>query len=481
MKKIRNMFVSLFAVSVILIANSAIAKPSPKEVLVMLQKGNERFVAGKCIHPSIDGKRLQQAGSESQGDHAYATVITCSDSRVPVELLFDAGVMDIFVVRVAGNVCKTDEAGSIEYGLCHVHTPVLVVLGHTQCGAVSAVTHEVLGVGHALERNIPPLVAPIIPAVKCAMKKYPNLHGDAIIPHAIVENVWQGVKDLFMVSPATRALVKSGKVKVVGAIYDVGTGKVKWMPESRTMQILAEVETNPARAMNAMAHHSGKKGKEARALQAHIVCASAPVADKWEPTIKRFEEHDKKNPPQKNIVLAVGSSSFTNWKTMKDDLKPYPLTNRGFGGSTFWNIHKYFNRLVPSHEPKVILVYEGDNDLNSARNKAEMVFENFKKFVDRVHKLFPQTKIIFVSIKHSIKREKRWPEMNKANELIKNYVKDTPKLSYVDINKVMKGADGQPDKKYFSKDMLHLNKEGYAKWAAVIKEELKKQWTTPAK
>ena len=88
-------------------------------------------------------ERLIQAGKESQGDHAYATVITCSDSRVPVERVFDAGVMDIFVIRVAGNVCDVDEVGSIEYGLAHVHTPVLVVLGHTQCGAVTAVTKKV--------------------------------------------------------------------------------------------------------------------------------------------------------------------------------------------------------------------------------------------------------------------------------------------------------------------------------------------------
>ena len=114
-------------------------KPSPNEILQMLKKGNERFYTGKATYPNTNAARLAQAGTENQGDHAYATVITCSDSRVPVELIFDAGVMDIFVIRVAGNVCDTDEVGSIEYGLAHVHTPILVVLGHTQCGAVTAV------------------------------------------------------------------------------------------------------------------------------------------------------------------------------------------------------------------------------------------------------------------------------------------------------------------------------------------------------
>jgi len=229
------------------------AKPSPDEAIAMLKAGNARFVDGIPNHPHINRARLIQAGKENQGDHAYATVITCSDSRVPVELLFDAGIMDIFVIRVAGNVCDTDEIGSIEYGLCHVNTPVLVVLGHTQCGAVTAVTHAILGTGHALERNIPPLVDNIQPAVKLARSKHPDVHGNDIIPYAIEENIWQGIEDLFTASPASREVVKSGKAKVVGAMYDVGTGIVNWLPEHKTMDILKKVEANPDRAMNAMA------------------------------------------------------------------------------------------------------------------------------------------------------------------------------------------------------------------------------------
>lgn len=228
-------------------------KPSPDAAIQMLKDGNQRFVSGKSIHPRADVARLIQAGSENQGDHAYATVITCSDSRVPVEILFDAGVMDTFVIRVAGNVVDVDEAGSIEYGLAHVNTPVLVVLGHTQCGAVTAVTAAVQGTGHPLERNIPELVDNIIPAVKKVIAEHPEAKGKDVVPFGIEENVWQGIDDLFMRSPSSRDMVKSGKVKVVGAIYDVGTGKVEWLPESKTMDILDKVEKNPARAMNAMA------------------------------------------------------------------------------------------------------------------------------------------------------------------------------------------------------------------------------------
>lgn len=257
MKQLVNVIVVGFFLAVsaspTLAGKAAAKKPSPDQCIAILKEGNTRFVQGKAKNPHTDTARLIQAGKENQGDHAYATVITCSDSRVPAERVFDAGVMDIFVIRVAGNVCDVDECGSIEYGLAHVHTPVLVVLGHTQCGAVTAVTKAVLGKGHALERNIPPLVDNIEPAVRRAMAQHADVKGEAIIPQAIEENVWQGVEDLFMASPACRNIVKSGKAKVVGAIYDVGTGKVKWLAESKTQEILNKVEANPKRAMNAMA------------------------------------------------------------------------------------------------------------------------------------------------------------------------------------------------------------------------------------
>jgi len=223
------------------------AKPSPDQVLQMLKEGNERFSSGKPAYPHGDPSRIALAGTSDQGDHAYASVLSCSDSRVPVELIFDAGIMDLFVVRVAGNVCDTDEIGSIEYGLAHVRTPVLVILGHTRCGAVTAVSQAVEGHGHKLERNIPPLVDNIVPAVKRAMEQHRGLHGEAIVPFAIEENVWQGVEDLFMKSPAVRNLVKEGKVKVVGAIYDLGTGKVEWLPQAKIGETLNLVEASPGK------------------------------------------------------------------------------------------------------------------------------------------------------------------------------------------------------------------------------------------
>ena len=229
------------------------AKPTPDQVLQMLKDGNERFSGGKSAYLHCDPARIGLAEQSDQGNYAYATVLSCSDSRVPVELIFDAGIMDLFVVRVAGNVCDTDEIGSIEYGLAHVKTPVLVVLGHTRCGAVTAVSQAVAGHGHKLERNIPPLVDNIVPAVKRAIEQHQDLHGDTIVPFAIEENVWQAVEDLFMKSPAVRDLARSGRVIVTGAIYDLGTGKVNWLAQAKIGDILKRVEASPDKETEAFA------------------------------------------------------------------------------------------------------------------------------------------------------------------------------------------------------------------------------------
>ena len=232
---------------------AASTKPGPEQALALLKEGNERFVLRKMDHPHLDASRLAQAATESQGDHAYATILSCSDSRVPVELIFDAGIMDLFVVRVAGNVCNTDEIGTIEYGLAHVKTPVLVILGHDQCGAVTAVTQALQGRAHAFERNIPPLVASIRPAVERALREHPEAQGDAVIPHAIHANIWQAIENLFLASPTARNMVRECQVHLAPAMYHVGSGKVKWLPQENVLALLAEAEKNPARAIEPMA------------------------------------------------------------------------------------------------------------------------------------------------------------------------------------------------------------------------------------
>lgn len=229
-------------------AAPAKAKPATDKVLAELLAGNKRFAAEKPLNPHRDLKRAALSARENQGDHALATVVSCSDSRVPVEVIFDVGIMDVFVIRVAGNVVQGGEAGSIEYGVTHVHTPLLMVLGHTGCGAVNAVINEVEGRPAQWERNIPPLVAPIVPAVKRAKATHPDQCCAALMPAAVEENVWQALSDLFKLSPAVRQMVQGGKVKAVGAVYDLATGRVRVLDQARPAAILAQVEAMPDKA-----------------------------------------------------------------------------------------------------------------------------------------------------------------------------------------------------------------------------------------
>ncbi len=213
--------VGVFLFSLALHASSGPPKASPDQALSQLKKGNQRFASGGMTYPHLGKDRL---AAVAEGQQPWATVVSCSDSRVPVEEIFDAGLGDIFVVRVAGNVCDVDEVGSVEYGAEHLGTPVLVVLGHTACGAVTAVATDAVVHG-----SISPLIDNIKPAVQKAAKDNPGLSGKDLVTAAVTANVWQSIQDLLTASPIVRELVKEGKLKIQGAIYHLDDGKVEWL------------------------------------------------------------------------------------------------------------------------------------------------------------------------------------------------------------------------------------------------------------
>jgi carbonic anhydrase len=194
---------------------------TPEESLRSLKQGNERFVNGRRVFRHLDQGQIART---AKAQAPYATILSCSDSRVPVEHLFDAGIGDLFVIRVAGNVCSDHEDGSIEYAVGHLKTPLVVVVGHTRCGAVTAV------VEHAeLEGKIPHLVEHIIPAFKSAQSAHTGCDRDGLIDVTARCNVHKAIADLLDASPDIRSRVASGAVKVVGAIYDLQTGRVEWL------------------------------------------------------------------------------------------------------------------------------------------------------------------------------------------------------------------------------------------------------------
>lgn len=197
--------------------------------LILLKEGNARFASGQPKHPNGDVGR--RANTATEGQEPFATILACSDSRVPVEFIFDRGIGDLFVVRVAGNVAGTSELASVEYGVCHLNTPILLVLGHTQCGAVTAVVK-----GTELQGHGPKIADRIRPAVTKAKMEAPS--PDETLPRAIEANVWQTITDIFLQSSEIRERVQGGKVQVIGALYDLERGSVTWLGPHPAQQTL---------------------------------------------------------------------------------------------------------------------------------------------------------------------------------------------------------------------------------------------------
>jgi carbonic anhydrase len=191
------------------------AGSSADEVWHSLMAGNERFVAGKPQARALVPLRQKLASGQSP----KAIILACSDSRVGPELIFDQSLGDIFVVRTAGNVADAVALGSIEYAVDHLHSPLLVVLGHQKCGAVNAACS-----GEKMpSRNLDAIMEKINPAVTQA-KTYAK--ADDLVESAIKENVRQSAKDVEANSEIIRDAVKAGKLSVVEAEYELDSGKV---------------------------------------------------------------------------------------------------------------------------------------------------------------------------------------------------------------------------------------------------------------
>lgn len=192
--------------------------------LKLLTEGNKRWITGKAESPNATASRRERVAAE--GQKPFALVVTCADSRVPCERLFDRGVGDVFTVRVAGNIAGASEMGSVEYAVGHIKPPLMVVMGHTKCGAVAAAAS-----GAQVHGSVKSVVDAISPAVERARRNNPGVEGAELTELAVKENVWQTVYDALRASSEVREAVRSGKLKIVGAVYDISTGEVKWMGE----------------------------------------------------------------------------------------------------------------------------------------------------------------------------------------------------------------------------------------------------------
>ena len=214
---------------------------TPESALKALQEGNKRFVSNESAHPRSSYEHTIMAKELDQNFHAIATVVACSDSRVPVERIFDVGIMDTFVVRAAGNVIGIDQTGSVEYGVGVVETPLLVILGHTKCGAVQATIDKLSGDKAELTPSINAILAKIKPAVVNVLNREDKLKGQSVLDASVEQNIWQGLHDLFMQSKLIRDKYTNGDVKIAGGVYDLHTGDVRWLDEKNISDVFAGV------------------------------------------------------------------------------------------------------------------------------------------------------------------------------------------------------------------------------------------------
>jgi carbonic anhydrase len=191
---------------------------SPKKAHEILVEGNKRFVQNVKAQRNLK----EQVLATSTGQYPFAVILSCIDSRVPAELVFDQGIGDVFSVRVAGNVINEDILGSMEYACKVAGSKIVVVMGHTKCGAVTAAYNGVeMG-------NITSLLSKIKPAVESSNKK-PGASEESNIEAVTVMNVNMSIKRIRKESPILAELEKNGDIEIVGAVYKVETGEVEFM------------------------------------------------------------------------------------------------------------------------------------------------------------------------------------------------------------------------------------------------------------
>lgn len=197
---------------------------SPDEVLQKLKEGNQRFVANELtLGNNLAQKRME---ANDKGQFPHTAVLSCSDSRVPPELVFDQGIGDIFVVRVAGNVTGLNVIGSMEFAVKKLGTPALVVLGHTQCGAVTAAYTK-----PELPVNVDNLIEPIKPLADKTRELFPEAGENEIVNICTAANIERSIDEILQKSEVIREKVESGEVKIFGGVYNLETGKVEWVED----------------------------------------------------------------------------------------------------------------------------------------------------------------------------------------------------------------------------------------------------------
>lgn len=207
------------------------------------------------------------------------------------------------------------------------------------------------------------------------------------------------------------------------------------------------------------------------ALISILVAMTASAQNRWEPFIKAFEERDKTDPPPENAILFAGSSSIVFWRTLKEDMTPLVVINRGFGGSQMHELNMYRDRIVTNYKPKAIVVYEGDNDVAAGKSVNDIVSQ-YEDFISHIDKKLSSTEIYLIAIKPSIARATMWDTMKEVNTRLQKLADEHTKVHYLDIASPMLQESGVVKEDLFVDDGLHLNAKGYEVWTNVVRPVL---------
>lgn len=200
---------------------------------------------------------------------------------------------------------------------------------------------------------------------------------------------------------------------------------------------------------------------------------SVPEVKAWENEILKFEQLDRDESYPEESILFAGSSSIRLWSTLKEDMAPYPVIQRGYGGAKLSDFAVYADRLLNPHKCRAIVIFIANDISGSEQDKSpEEVLSLYNYVVKTIRKKQHDTPVFWIAITPTSSRWKVWPEIQKANNLIKEYCDSKKDLYFIKTDFAFLGEDGKPINEFFRDDLLHLNSKGYEVWKEIVRKEL---------
>ena len=198
-------------------------------------------------------------------------------------------------------------------------------------------------------------------------------------------------------------------------------------------------------------------------------------AEYWASSIRGFERADRAAPPKPGVIVFTGSSSIAFWRTLRHDMSPLAVVNRGFGGAHISHVSQYADRIILPYRPRAVVLYAGVDDLIWGKTPADVLIE-FQHFVALVHAALPETWIYYISIKPTRLFGSRWAAMKRTNALIEAFVHTQPKVEFIDVTTPLLDAQGKVRPEFLSWDGLHPSRQGYELMTSIIKPVLARRF-----